>query len=218
MSSREIAEVVEARHDSVKRTIERLAERGTIVQPPLVDEQDADAMGRARTTSVYRLDKRSSLIVVAQLCPEFTARIVDRWQELEADKQRGAFQVPQSFGEALRLAADQAEQIEAMKPAVAAMARLGSSEGSVIPRLAAKALEMPEKRFFQWLYAHNWAFKQGKTWQAYAEKIKQGYLEHETVTYTVEETGQERTKVQMKITAKGMARLAQIFAKEGGAV
>ncbi|HDI8700790.1 TPA: DNA-binding protein, partial [Escherichia coli] len=27
--------------------------------------------------------KRDSIIVVAQLCPEFTARLVDRWRELE---------------------------------------------------------------------------------------------------------------------------------------
>lgn len=32
----------------------------------------------------YRLNKRDTLVVVAQLSPEFTARLVDRWQELEA--------------------------------------------------------------------------------------------------------------------------------------
>lgn len=83
MSSREIAELLGSRHDKVKQSIERLVARGVIVQPPMGDEQDTDAMGRPRITSVYRLDKRSSLIVVAQLSPEFTARVVDRWQELE---------------------------------------------------------------------------------------------------------------------------------------
>ena len=33
----QIADVVNSRHDSVKRTIERLAEKGVISQPPLVD-------------------------------------------------------------------------------------------------------------------------------------------------------------------------------------
>ena len=37
MSSKQIADVVNSRHDSVKRTIERLAEKGVISQPPLVD-------------------------------------------------------------------------------------------------------------------------------------------------------------------------------------
>jgi phage regulator Rha-like protein len=83
MSSREIAELLEKRHDDVKRSVKRLAERGVIVQPPTADEQDTDALGRKRTTSVYRLEKRDSYVVVAQLSPEFTARLVDRWDELE---------------------------------------------------------------------------------------------------------------------------------------
>ena len=37
MSSREIAELVESRHDSVKRAIERLVDRSVITQPPMVD-------------------------------------------------------------------------------------------------------------------------------------------------------------------------------------
>lgn len=54
-------------------------------------------MGRPRATQVYQLGKRDSLIVVAQLCPEFTARIVDRWQELEA--QAAPAIVPKVLGE-----------------------------------------------------------------------------------------------------------------------
>lgn len=101
MSSREIAEVVELRHDSAKRTIERLAERGAIVQPPVVVEHVPDAMGRLRDVRSYLVNKRDSYVIVAQLSPEFTARLVDRWQELE--KQVAQPQVPQSFAEALRL-------------------------------------------------------------------------------------------------------------------
>lgn len=100
MSSREIAGLVESRHDKVKQSIERLVERGTIVQPPMGDEQDADAMGRQRTTSVYRLDERSSYIVVAQLSPEFTARLVDEWKALK-ERAGDAFALPQSYEQAL---------------------------------------------------------------------------------------------------------------------
>lgn len=84
MNSLEIADLLESRHDSVKRAIERCVASNTIVHPPAVDEQSTDAMGRTRRTSVFYLDKRSSLIVVAQMSPKFTARIIDRWQELEA--------------------------------------------------------------------------------------------------------------------------------------
>jgi phage regulator Rha-like protein len=87
MSSREIAELVDSRHDSVKRTIERCAESGVFTLPPLVETSFKGVDGRGQTVSVYHLDKRSSLIVVAQLSPEYTARIVDRWQELETTVQ-----------------------------------------------------------------------------------------------------------------------------------
>lgn len=83
MTSREIAAVVEKRHDNVKRTIETLAINGVIVCPQIEDEQSADSMGRTRTESVYLIGKRDSYVIVAQLSPEFTARLVDRWQELE---------------------------------------------------------------------------------------------------------------------------------------
>jgi phage regulator Rha-like protein len=84
MSSREIATLVEARHDNVKRAVERLAERGVIALPPMEDERVVDSLGRPRTESVYRIGKRDSYVLVAQLSPEFTGRLVDRWQELES--------------------------------------------------------------------------------------------------------------------------------------
>ncbi len=79
MSSREIAELVNSRHDDVKRTIVRLAERGAIQLPPLADVKNH----RRQTVSEYRIGKRDTYVIVAQLSPEFTAALVDRWQELE---------------------------------------------------------------------------------------------------------------------------------------
>lgn len=79
MTSREIADLLECRHDNVKRTIERLAERGVIELPPMEEIKTATNIG-----TVYLIGKRDSYVIVAQLSPEFTARLVDRWQELEA--------------------------------------------------------------------------------------------------------------------------------------
>lgn len=82
MTSLEIAELVGSRHDSVKRAIERIAGRGVIPFPPMVEKPTA---GRPATYYVFEGEqgKRDSIIVVAQLCPGFTARLVDRWRELE---------------------------------------------------------------------------------------------------------------------------------------
>lgn len=211
MSSREIAELVEVRHDSVKRAIERLAEKGVIVQPPAVDEQDTDTMGRKRTTSVYQLEKRDSFVVVAQLSPEFTARVVDRWQELEEEKANGGFKIPRTMGEALRLAADQAEQIAEMQPKAIAYDRLDTADGNLTLRPASKVLGYPERKLAQWMQANRWAFRQsGKgPLQAHVDKRNTGYLDHKLYNYTDERTGEDKVSATLVVTPKGLARLAK---------
>jgi phage regulator Rha-like protein len=103
-SSREIAEVVESRHDSVKTAIERLGCRSVVT----FTATQEPTPGGGKPVTVYHVNQRDSYVIVAQLSPEFTARLVDRWQELE--KQVAQPQVPQSFAEALRLAADTQEK------------------------------------------------------------------------------------------------------------
>ncbi|THJ30969.1 hypothetical protein E8K88_16530 [Lampropedia aestuarii] len=87
MTCKEIAELVQSRHDNVKTSIERLARRGVIRLPALQETEEINNLGLPRKVSVYVFEgkrgRRDSTIVVAQLCPEFTARIVDRWHELE---------------------------------------------------------------------------------------------------------------------------------------
>lgn len=86
--------MVQSRHDKVKQSIERLVNRDVIVQPPLGIVYSTDSIGRTRTTQVYIFSgekgKRDSLIVVAQLSPEFTGAIVDRWIELEKQVKQSA--------------------------------------------------------------------------------------------------------------------------------
>lgn len=87
MTSVEIAELVGKRHDNVKRTIETLAKGGVIQLPQIEDCGRINGLGLSQSFCVYVFEgeqgKRDSIIVVAQLCPEFTARLVDRWRELE---------------------------------------------------------------------------------------------------------------------------------------
>lgn len=82
MTSLDISEVVGSRHDKVKQSIKRLAARGIIELPPLGSIQTAT---KPTEVFVFQGDKakRDSLVVVAQLSPEFTADIVDRWIFLE---------------------------------------------------------------------------------------------------------------------------------------
>lgn len=73
-----------SRHDDVKRSIARLVDRGVIHTPPMAEK--SSSQGRPGMEYVFQGEqgKRDSIIVAAQLSPEFTARLVGRWQELEA--------------------------------------------------------------------------------------------------------------------------------------
>lgn len=154
MSSREIADLVEKRHDNVLRTIESLLARGTIALPRF-EEVPNEGPG-PKMIRQYRVGKRDSYVIVAQLSPEFTARLVDRWQELEAAAPAPA--VPQSFAAALRLAAEQQDVIEAQAaqlaaaaPAVKFVERYADSTGTKGFREVAKLLGANESAFREFL-------------------------------------------------------------------
>lgn len=154
MSSREIADLVEKRHDNVLRTIEALLARGAIALPQL-EEVPNDGPG-PKMMRQYRVGKRDSYVIVAQLSPEFTARLVDRWQELEGAAPAPA--IPQSFSAALRLAAEQQDVIEAQAaqlaaaaPAVEFVERYADSTGTKGFREVAKLLGANENLFREFL-------------------------------------------------------------------
>ena len=87
MSSLDIASLVGSRPSDVKRSIERLAKSGVIQLPPMAKVENKQSVSPNKFVSAYIFEgeqgKRDSIVVVAQLSPEFTARLVDRWQELE---------------------------------------------------------------------------------------------------------------------------------------
>lgn len=213
MSSREIAELVESRHDSVKRSIERLRDQGVVSFTPSVETSHEGA--GARPVEVYLVGKRDSYVVVAQLSPQFTARLVDRWQELEAGAQ--ALAVPRTLPEALRLAADLAEKHEAARaalaiaePKAAALDRIATANGSTCITNAAKSLQMSPRALFAWLSAHRWIYRRagGKGWVAYQDRIQSGHLEHK-VALVDKADGTEKAVEQVLVTPKGLALLGR---------
>lgn len=112
MSSLEISSLVESEHKHVKRSMERLSERGLITLSPLGTVSNPGP--GPKTIEVYFVGKRDSYVVVAQLSPEFTARLVDRWQELEAATQEPAAPLP-NFLETARMLVASLEREERLK-------------------------------------------------------------------------------------------------------
>lgn len=118
VSSRTIAEITIKRHDNVKRTIDTLAEQGTVVAPQIEDEPVFDTIGRQRMEKVYMVGERDSYVVVAQLSPEFTARLVDYWQ-LHKHQQPAIPTTAEAFAHVFRMVAD-SERIQAEQSAAIA--------------------------------------------------------------------------------------------------
>lgn len=114
MNSQEIADLVQSRHDKVKQSIERLVSRGVIELPPMGEIKTA-----TKPSAIYIFSgdkgKRDSLVVVAQLSPEFTGVIVDRWIELE--KQASAPTLP-DFTNPVAAARAWADEFEAKQAAL----------------------------------------------------------------------------------------------------
>lgn len=220
MTSAEIGELVESRHDSVKRTIERLAERGVIQLPPLVDVPNH----LGQTVSVYQLEKRDSLVVVAQLSPEFTARIVDRWQELEAQQ---APALPATYLDALRAhlaseekAAALAIEVQKKEQALAEAAPkvefveryVQASSGALGFRQVCKTLCLNEKWLAEFLELHQVMYRLAGKLTPYQQHIQAGRFEVKT---GVSDSGYGY--VQPKFTPKGGQWLAAEIAKHHAA-
>ena len=217
MTSKQIALVVDKRHDNVKRTIESLADQAVIVRPQIEDEQFKDSMGRNRTESVYVINERDSYVVVAQLCPAETAKLVDYWM---ATKDQ-APAIPQTLPEALRLAADLAEQKAVVEqqlaiaaPKAVALDRIADTESLFTIREAAKAIKMKERDLVAELLRRGWAYRDGRNvMQPYAEKIAVGYVTSVMTKPITGTDGQDRVFTQLRITAKGVTRLSYLAAK-----
>lgn len=214
MSSREIAVLVESRHDKVKQSIERLAERGLISFTP-VGENPKEQGGRPGT--VYHVNKRDSYIVVAQLSPEFTAKLVDRWQELEEAAQFG-FSIPKSIPEALRLAADLAEQkavleakIATDKPKVEFAEAVRHMDDTCTVEEFAKTIGTGRNRFYKWLRSQEILLKNNLPYQRY---IECGWFKVVEEKPWHDKSGNAHPVFSTRITGKGQVGLESRYRTE----
>lgn len=114
MTSREMADLCCKEHRNVLSLIRLLVERG-LLKNSIPQEYTHEQNGQQYIQ--FLSDQRDSLVIVARLSPEFTAAVIDRWQALEANASSPV--IPQTYADALQLAADQARQLEIAQPKIA---------------------------------------------------------------------------------------------------
>lgn len=221
MTSLEISELVEKRHDNVKRTIESLVKSGVIHNPQIEDCGRINGLGVKQSFEIYvftgEQGKRDSIVVVAQLCPEFTARLVDRWQELEAQvaapRELSKIEILQLAMESEQRAISLQSQVEFLEPKANALDTLSNADGTVTLDQAAKLLGVQPKKFLNpWLIDHGWCFRRSGDINPHQDKVDKKLLKPVYRTYQ-SNSGEQRTTVQTRVTSSGMTKLAMDLKK-----
>ena len=214
MSSREIAELCEKQHPHVLRDIRNMLNS----LYPNLDGLDSKGIFAIKNeyglTLEILLPKREVMILVSGYRIDLRAKIIDRLEELES-QQKPTTKIPQSFSEALMLAAQLQAKKEQNAPKVEAFDRLATAtEGAMNLTNAAKHLQMQPRAFNQFLFANGWIYKRtiGSAWIAYQDKLQRGYLEHKAHPVT-QSDGTEKIYPQVLVTAKDLAKLSTMLNK-----
>lgn len=212
MSSREMAELCQKRHDSVKRTIEMLSDKSLIDLPQNVEYLDS----LNRKAQEYLVGKRDSLVIVAQLSPEFMAAVVDRWQALENNQPK---QLNLNDATVLRdLLLNYSEQVitlsQEVKTLNQAIDTITSGATDIKFQQASKILGITQSVLAEWLRERKWDryLNKSRASTAYSEERGYCWTKYEQKT-GVKPSGAEYefTQIEFFIKPKGMAILTKEF-------
>lgn len=172
----------------------------------------------------FLLDRYHSEILVTGYDVKRRAAVIKRWYDLETGKVQPsidpmvALNDPAFLRDALISYTEKVmhleNQVEEMKPDVDALTRIAKAEGSLCVTDAAKQLQVKPKMLFDLLSHSKWIYRRiGTAWIAYQDKIQQGLLEHK-VTVVKSSTGEDKQVSQVRVTAKGLSKLAKLLSVE----
>lgn len=221
MNHLEIANLVHKRPDNVKRTIERLIDAGVISRPQIEDGIKS-ANGVIPKFYVFSGEqgKRDSIIVVAQLCPEFTAHLVDRWQELEQQNKKHHVDLnnPHALRRALLEYSEQVIELESRNNGLErTIQTITQTRHGVKFQQACKLLHIKRHVLAKWLREHGWDrhLNHARSSTYYSEE--RGYCETKIEEITKVKTNGELgsyTQIEFFILPKGMAILSKHFGSQ----
>ena len=238
MSSREIAELTEKSHKHVLFDCDKLNE----TYRDLGMAEISAVNYKADNGQVYReylLTKMQSLDLMTGYRTDLRIKVNRRWEELETGKAEPMYKLPQTFAEALRLAADTTEAnerlmienrekdriIEDQAPAVLFKQSIeGSSTDISVERMAKhlcqNGINIGQNRLFEWfvdngyLICHKrWSKKKEKYVNDYTATQRAADLKVFFEIPTVINPGSSTsfTKHTIKVTGKGQVYFTNKF-------
>ena len=138
MSSREIAEVTGKRHDHVMTDIQKMLADLNLHAPVFSGTYQTE---RGNTYQCFNLPKRETLILVSGYSVAMRAKIIDRWQELEAKQTAFDITNPVHLLQAIEVQARLNIQLAAERDhAIATKAQIGSKREATAMNTAAQAV------------------------------------------------------------------------------
>lgn len=218
MSSRQIAEETGKEHFHVMRDLRALKDQlGPMFKGSI---QNWIHPQNGQSYEEFLIDKDTCLTLLLGYDAVARMKVVKRWQELEA---QAAPAVPRTMSQALRLAAEQAEQIEQQQAALALAApkaeyvdRYVAANGAKGFRQVAKLLGANEHAFRAWLQEEKIMYRLGGEWTAHQCHIDAGRFVVKTGVAQVNEHAFNATKFTPKgvnwvagLWGQHQARLAQ---------
>ena len=213
MSSREIAELTGKEHKNVIRTIKDLlaAEILDAQIEPLKFEY------RGQWFDYYELKKRDSLILVARLSPEFTAHIIDRWQELECQSKQHTVDInnPHALRKALLEYTEQVIELEHKNTGLEKSIKvITQTNHGVKFQQACKILNIKRSVLADWLSKHGWDRRLNNARASTHYSQERGYCETKYEERTkIKANGElgSYSQIEFFILPKGMEVLAKHF-------
>lgn len=222
MDHLEIANLVHKRPDNVKRTIESLVDANIISHPQI---EDGIKSANGVIPKVYAFlgeqGKRDSIVVVAQLCPEFTARLVDRWQELECQSKQQNVDInnPHALRKALLEYTEQVIELEHKNTGLEKSIKvITQTNHGVKFQQACKILNIKRSVLADWLSKHGWDRRLNNARASTHYSQERGYCETKYEERTkIKANGElgSYSQIEFFILPKGMEVLAKHFGIRG---
>ena len=238
ITSLEIAELAGREHKSVMRSIREMEEGWVKIcgcKFALTSREVQQPNGGTREVPCYELTKRECLYIATKFNDEARAKLIIRWEELETKERTGDFVVPQTFSQALMLAAKQQEQIEeqraalaqqgeeivklsnevmAMKPKATYYDLILNNPSTVTITQIAQDYGMSAKKFNQILSDFRIQHKVNKQWILYADNINKGYVQSKPTNIPLA-NGTEKVVYNTEWTQKGRIFLYEKLKQAG---
>ncbi|KVW92638.1 phage antirepressor KilAC domain-containing protein [Thiobacillus denitrificans] len=181
-----------------------------------------ETAGGTQQREVAMLNEQQSTLILtymrnSDIVRKFKKALVRAFFDLMQQAALARFNIPATYPEAMRLAADLAEQkahaeaqLAIAAPKAQALDRIANADGTMNPTVAAKTLQVQPKKLFDWLREKHWIYRRpgGSSNVAYQDKIQAGYLTHK-ITTVQRDDGSEKIIEQVLVTGKGLAKISQ---------